>query len=61
MTVLEFAGQEELIETVITDPGVTEEQTPEYEGKDDEQLCEETIVVLINSNADIVKKCTMYE
>ena len=38
MTVLEFAGQEELIETVITDPGVTEEQTPEYEGKDDEQL-----------------------
>ena len=36
--VLEFAGQDELIETVITAEGVTEEHTPEYEGNVDEQL-----------------------
>jgi hypothetical protein len=53
--VLEFAGQDELIETVITAEGVTEEHTPEYEGNVDEQLCDVTIVVLIDSNTDTVK------
>ena len=57
--VLEFAGQDELIETVITAEGVTEEHTPEYEGKVDEQLCDVTIVVPIDSDMNIVKKFAM--
>jgi hypothetical protein len=56
MIVLEFDGHDELYETAITVPGATNEHTPEYKGKVDEQLCNDTRVVLIDSNANTVNK-----